>query len=164
MKKLITPIAILSFFFSSCTKDKFECGVEANTPPADDSSVLFIPTAFSPDGNGCNDVFWPYALNIESIHTEVYDTENKLLFETYELNKPWLPDGFETGMTLLHYKVTAKSKQGYEYYRCGDLYSYKCLPKGFEAKKLVFGDQYDPALPGNHIRDTTICEIMESCK
>jgi hypothetical protein len=144
-----------------CKKEKFECGVEQNNPPVDDGSILFIPTAFSPYQDGLNDQFMITVINISSIHIEVYDNDNNLLFQT-DTWKGWSP-GIETGLTLYHYKVTAKSNQGYEYYRCGDVYSYKCLPEGFDASKLIFGDQFDPAQAG-YYRPGSSVEVIENCK
>ncbi|WP_190277245.1 T9SS type B sorting domain-containing protein [Taibaiella lutea] len=162
MKSNLLFLIITVTLFTSCSKkDKFECGVESNSPPTEDSSILFIPTAFSPYQDGLNDQFLITTININSTHIEIYNNENELLFETDEW-KGWAPNT-ETGLTLYHYKVTAKSLQGYEYYRCGDVYSFKCLTKGFDANKLIFGDQFDPTQPGYYLPGTS-AEIIENCK
>ncbi|KAA5537265.1 hypothetical protein F0919_06225 [Taibaiella lutea] len=163
MKRIFYSILLLISLYSCGKKDKFECGVQNEMAPADDSSSLFIPNAFSPDGNGLNDVFVPFTRNMDSVHFAVYDTDNRLIFETHELYKGWMPDNAESGLTLYHYKVMAKSHQGYTYNRCGDFYVYKCLPKGFDASTLVFGDQYDPNAPDGYLKGSS-AETFLLCK
>lgn len=159
MKNIFYSIPLFLIVLSSCGKDKFECDVQNQMASADDSSLLIIPTAFSPDDNMLNDVFRPDYVNMDSVHFEVYNTDNELIFETSDLDKSWSPDNIETGLILYHYKITAKSHQGYTYNYCGDFYSYnKCLPKGFDVKKLTFGDQIDLSIPG-YFKDTSVEEI-----
>lgn len=51
----------------------------------------YIPTAFTPNGDGDNDIFRPYGFNIDySDYTMyIYDRWGKQIFETHDLNVGW---------------------------------------------------------------------------
>jgi gliding motility-associated-like protein len=49
----------------------------------------FYPTAFTPDGDGLNDVFYPYYENCIEIYMKVYDRWGGVVFETNQLGKGW---------------------------------------------------------------------------
>ena len=51
---------------------------------------FYVPTAFSPNGNGSNEVLRPIALGIKSInYFKVYNRLGQLMFSTNALNKGW---------------------------------------------------------------------------
>ena len=51
---------------------------------------IFIPTAFTPNGDGMNDVFHVIDKNIEElIYLRVFNRWGQLLFETDNLNLSW---------------------------------------------------------------------------
>jgi gliding motility-associated-like protein len=51
---------------------------------------FYVPTAFSPNGDGRNDVLRPKALGMRTIrYFKVYNRLGQLVFETTELNKGW---------------------------------------------------------------------------
>ena len=51
---------------------------------------LYVPTAFTPNGNGVNDVFRPIALGIRSLqYFRVYNRWGELVYETSEIGKGW---------------------------------------------------------------------------
>lgn len=58
---------------------------------------LFIPNAFSPDGNGDNDYFEIFGSLelIEQIELKIFDRWGSLLFESFDLNNKW--DGTRKG-------------------------------------------------------------------
>jgi gliding motility-associated-like protein len=54
--------------------------------------VLFIPNAFTPDGDGLNDAFHVVPSkeeNITSFNMQIYDRWGKFLWETYDINEGW---------------------------------------------------------------------------
>lgn len=163
MKKLVYSAFCLLFLFSCGKKDKFECDVQDQMAPADDSASVFVPTAYSPNGDGLNDVFRPIYFNVKSVDLSIYNTD-KLMFHSVELYQGWgeMLD-IESGIQLFHYKFTAVTNQGNTISRCGDVYAYKCLPKGFDPKVLTFGDQYDPNMPGGYLKASSY-EIFKQCE
>jgi gliding motility-associated-like protein len=57
---------------------------------------FYVPTAFSPNGDGKNDVLRPIALGMRSLnYFRVYNRRGELVFFTNQLNKGW--DGFYKG-------------------------------------------------------------------
>lgn len=57
---------------------------------------IYIPTAFSPNNDGYNDVFNLIPLNISSYNLKVYNRWGELVFETDDLSKSW--DGTYKGV------------------------------------------------------------------
>ena len=61
-----------------------------------DKSDVFVPTAFSPNADGANDVLLPFYINIAKLnYFRIYDRWGKLVFETNDLKKSW--DGLVNG-------------------------------------------------------------------
>jgi gliding motility-associated-like protein len=51
--------------------------------------TFFIPNAFTPDGNGNNDVFTGKGENIQEFEMSVYDRWGELVFFTNDINEGW---------------------------------------------------------------------------
>lgn len=52
-------------------------------------ATFFIPTAFSPNGDGLNDTFFVKGISIESIHIRIYNRWGQLIFQTTDLYEGW---------------------------------------------------------------------------
>lgn len=52
-------------------------------------TTLYIPNAFTPNGNGTNDLFFVYGEYVEDFHLMVFDRWGNLIFETYDRAKGW---------------------------------------------------------------------------
>jgi gliding motility-associated-like protein len=51
---------------------------------------LYVPTVFSPNGDGTNDILVPQALGLRKMKFfRIYNRWGQLVFETSELNKGW---------------------------------------------------------------------------
>ncbi len=62
-------------------------------------SDVYVPTAFSPNADGANDLFKPLYVNIYRLHYfRIFDRWGKLMFETSDMNKAW--DGTFNGQPL----------------------------------------------------------------
>ena len=59
------------------------------------SYSLFVPNAFTPDGNGLNDHFIPEGALVDNQSFEmlIYNRWGDLIFQTDDINKPWTGDG-----------------------------------------------------------------------
>jgi gliding motility-associated-like protein len=56
---------------------------------------LYIPNAFTPNGDGRNDFFTIYGAEIADFHLEIYDRWGGILFESHDIGQSW--DGSYAG-------------------------------------------------------------------
>ncbi len=54
-----------------------------------DQIVIFVPTAFSPNGDGINDVLYLESKGIQSVDFEIFDRFGKTVFQTTNLEEGW---------------------------------------------------------------------------
>jgi|GEM_PF-2543215 len=75
---------------------------------------LFIPTAFSPNHDGLNDVFLPLGTHIIDYQMQIFSRWGELIFESNDINKGW--DGTLKGQLLTageyYFRIKAKGTQG----------------------------------------------------
>ena len=50
---------------------------------------VYIPNAFSPNGDATNDVFYVKGLNVEKFHLVIFNRWGELIFESYDINNGW---------------------------------------------------------------------------
>jgi len=75
--------------------------VRVNEPPCNGTLSVFIPNAFSPNGDGENDVLQLYIINntcAKEIQFVIYDRWGERVFETNDANIKW--DGTYKGQQL----------------------------------------------------------------
>ncbi|MCS6916947.1 MAG: gliding motility-associated C-terminal domain-containing protein [Chitinophagales bacterium] len=70
-------------------RDTFQVKLECPT-------ALFVPNAFTPNGDGRNDVFLPIGYNINSFVMRIYNRWGKMVYETYDPQMGW--DGYCHGV------------------------------------------------------------------
>ncbi len=84
---------------------------------------LFIPNAFTPDGDNVNDVFYVRGNAVDEIYMAVYNRWGELVFETNDLNIGW--DGTYKGKALppdvFGYYVEIKCLNGEEFFKKGNV-------------------------------------------
>jgi gliding motility-associated-like protein len=51
--------------------------------------LFYIPTAFTPDGDGINDVFTGIGIFIKEFEMTIFDRWGNLIYKTTDINKPW---------------------------------------------------------------------------
>lgn len=79
-----------------------------------DENTLFIPDAFSPNGDGLNDVFMVSGNNITKLELMIFSRGGALIFQTNDLKKGW--DGYvkgvkaESGVYVYKVNYTANGK------------------------------------------------------
>jgi gliding motility-associated-like protein len=86
-------------------------------------SKIFVPNAFTPNGDGDNDSFKAIGYNLKSIHTQIYNRWGELLYESFGLNDAW--DGTFKGQLVIEgvylYMIDAQALDGEHYYLSGDV-------------------------------------------
>ncbi len=53
------------------------------------SSLVWVPDAFTPNGDGKNDYFLPMLVNVDEYHIYIYDRWGQLVFETKNMSEYW---------------------------------------------------------------------------
>lgn len=80
----------------------------------DEVSTLYIPNAFTPDGNSLNDVFAPKGIDLLDYKMQIFDRWGEKIFESAELNTGW--DGKYRGTLCKEdvyiYKIEFREKNG----------------------------------------------------
>lgn len=84
----------------------------------DPEYTLFIPTAFTPNGDGINEVFFVYGAEINDFTMQLYDRWGNMIFESKDLYEGW--DGRAKGGTEIAQQ---------------DVYVYKVFVIDFEGKQ-----------------------------
>jgi gliding motility-associated-like protein len=52
--------------------------------------LFFAPNAFTPDGDGINDVWLPVATGIKEYELDIFDRWGTIIFSTSDVKEPWL--------------------------------------------------------------------------
>lgn len=85
---------------------------------------LYVPTAFTPNGNSINDVFRPIALGIRSLdYFRVYNRWGELVFATSEIGKGWDGNykGKEQGTSAFVWQALATDYTGKRIFKKGSV-------------------------------------------
>lgn len=95
--------------------------------------TLFFPNAFTPDGDGINDVFFPVHSSVSEFNMVIFDRWGHVVFETDDINTAW--DGKVNGGTdatsgVYVYKYRAKGN----YYEANEKYGFVTLLRGSTGK------------------------------
>ena len=104
-----------------CTND-IQFLVVVQVGPCDDPNIFF-PNAFTPNGDGENDVLRLMGNNIEEMHLVIYNRWGQKMFESFDQNIGW--DGTFKGKLLspdsYGFYLTARCVGGEEYYKKGNV-------------------------------------------
>ncbi len=95
-----------------------ELGCEANSVEFYDPPLrIFIPTAFTPDGDGLNDVFKAEGQFVGTFHLMIFDRWGRPVFESHDIDTGWRGDNisqddYAVGNGTYAYRYVAKSITG----------------------------------------------------
>jgi gliding motility-associated-like protein len=70
--------------------NEWGCGTSVSGTVVVRGFLFFAPNAFTPDGDGLNDVWWPQMTGVEAIDVQIFNRWGELCYNTKDLNTPWL--------------------------------------------------------------------------
>jgi gliding motility-associated-like protein len=82
---------------------------------------IFIPNAFSQNGDGVNDEWLVKGYNITNLKVYVYNRFGDMIFFTEALESPWTPDSMLVGQDAYTYRVEALNYNGEKIERHGHI-------------------------------------------
>jgi hypothetical protein len=169
MIKIIGCCILLLLIMSSCNKANPGARVNCDylitdTLGTNDSGRIYIPSAFTPNGDGLNDIYYPHGINISEINTfTIYDANNNIVFtdSAFVPNTSaygWQPDSVLASTTAIYYyKVQATTSGNRHIGSCGEINLLSCVPNGTSINNFHFDDQwingaFDGSFPnGEHL-------------
>jgi len=165
MKKNISIILIAVISLFSCRKTAGDNGTVAScdglitdTLGTNDSARIYMPTAFTPNGDGLNDICRPSLKNIDSISFTLYNTNNDVVFTTTSLFEGWKPTTISSTPVKFYYRIQAVTTGNRKIGICGKLYELPCLPANMLIDSFKFEDQID-----NNGFDLPTGEQLQTC-
>ncbi len=152
LKRNFSLLILSLILVSNCTKkDKLATLINTNycenlitdTLGTNDSARVFMPNAFSPNGDAINDIIAPILINIAAIDFKIYDSSNNLVFSANDVYVAWNPSIKSHTNNKYYYRIQAKTNSNHQIGLCGVFNSFfKCIPSNISSKGLTFGDQY----------------------
>lgn len=146
---LLIFLTTILIFLSDCSKkedNQINCiGLVTDTLGKNDPAKIWMPNAFTPDGNGVNDCLEPFMVNITAISFTLYDENDNIVFSTNDQYDRFCPG--QSFQTTYYYKIQATTVESNHIGLCGSAYSFiDCIPESFLDDNLHFLDQLDPEL------------------
>lgn len=159
-----TTIACREKRFKDLTAE--HCPVTASGFPETDTAEVRFANAFSPNGDGINDLWFPFFnRHVTAVEFKIIDLSGKILFTSTGMFDGWAPtDDLKKGMTQYVARVRATSSSGNVMDTCVTLYAYYCTPPKAPVgnNQLLFVDQIDMSFPDNYYLPTR--EKLDFCK
>ncbi|MBX9449012.1 MAG: PKD domain-containing protein [Taibaiella sp.] len=90
---------------------------------ADVWPLLDLPTAFTPDGDGTNDILFPRGFSVKTMTLKIYNRWGELVFESSSMEKGWdgRYKGEEQPMDAYAFVLTATFMDGTDYHKQGNV-------------------------------------------
>ena len=150
MKGYLSIFIVLAILLTNCEKSNtnnlINCnGLITDTAGTGDIGRVFMPTAFTPNGDGLNDLIRPLTQNISSIDFTIYDESNHIQFATTTIGEGWYTTAGSNIFTQYYFRVQATTAANHKIGLCGELFKLTCFPAGFNLNMVRFEDQLTPA-------------------
>lgn len=146
--KLILAFISALFLFFQCEKDIDQyphcIGLVTDTTGTGDNARIYIPNAFTPNGDGKNDGIRPLTSNIASISFTLYDDRFNTVFSTTTIGQGWNAAVYSPTFIKYYYKIQATTNSNHQIGMCGEILQISCYPHGRPASSFYFEDQLTP--------------------
>lgn len=145
-KRLSIFILFIASICFGCRKDMhrghMHCeNLLTDTLGTHDSCRIYLPSAFTPNGDGINDIFAPATFNAKSIAIRIYDDCDDLVYSSSSLYGGWAPAGDNTYNRIYYYNVQAITSENHHIGLCGEFKSFRCIPNDAQLHLYYFSDQ-----------------------
>jgi gliding motility-associated-like protein len=148
MKSAMSYLSVfLVVLIASCRKECIRqhdtCdNLKTDTLGTGDSARIYVPYAFTPNGDGMNDLFTPIAYNVKSWRFEIYDNCHDLQFSSTQPGLGWDGGAEVSYIVSYYYRIQAVTSEGHNIGLCGECMALECIPRGFELHHFTFADQF----------------------
>lgn len=115
--------------------------LSTDTTGTGDSSRIYVASAFTPNGDGVNDIFLPAAFHIKSWTLEIYDYCGERLFVSTQPGLGWTATSHVRYNQCYYYRLQALTNENHPIGLCGEFIALECVPRGFELDQYTFSDQ-----------------------
>lgn len=165
MKLFLSILVPVILLLSGCTKSTdrvvhINCdGLITDTLNTGDTARIYMQNAFSPNGDGLNDMIRPIPINISALRFTIFDENNSVVYTTDSLYRGWNTTVSSNSVEKYYYKIQATTNSGNHIGLCGELYKLSCFPSNISRNTLFFEDQ----LMRNGAYAATSLEILPNC-
>ncbi len=154
MKKILLLAIIAGIAIQGCRNtDKQEpikplenCnGLISDTLGTNDNARIFMPSAFTSNGDGKNDLIKPTIINATAISFTLYNSSNTIVFSTTQPNQGWAAPAIPTNSyAVYYYKIQITTAANRKIGVCGEVYNLTCYPPAIPSANIYFEDQLRP--------------------
>lgn len=146
-----SPLLILfcagMFLLFACRKEAHHHEIHCehlvtDTLGTNDSCRIYLPSAFTPNGDGSNDIFMPAAFYVKSITFQIYNDCDDLIFTSGSVSHGWTPQGDISYNKNYYCRVQAITSENHHIGLCGELKVLKCIPESEPLNAYIFSDQF----------------------
>jgi len=148
MKKIDFMLCIAAvLLFNACSKSNnrpapVNCdNLITDTTGTNDNAAIFAVTAFTPNGDGLNDMYRINTLDIASYTVSLYDDNNNVVFTGTQSTLGWGPSVAINAYAKYYYRIQATPNSSHQIGLCGNLYLLNCVPANADRTLFHFEDQ-----------------------
>ena len=150
MKALLSiTLFVITLLLSNCKKSKdtinhINCdGLITDTLSTGNNAKIYMPNAFTPNGDGRNDIIRPIFQNVAAFTFTIYDGNNNSVFTTSTPMQGWSTTVGANSFETYYYKIQVATTNNLQIGMCGELYKLSCRPT--TSPILYFEDQLTAA-------------------
>jgi Tfp pilus assembly protein FimT len=152
MKKILLLIIVAIAIIQSCKNTDTDVstlitlvncdGLITDTLGTNDNARIYMPSAFTSNGDGKNDVIKPTIANATSISFTLYNSSNTIVFNTNQLNQGWTAPAINSNSyAVYYYKIQITTNANRRIGICGEVYNLTCYPAAIPRTSIYFEDQ-----------------------